>query len=217
MACTTILVGKKASYDGSTMIARTEDSQSGVFTPKEFLVVTPEDQPRHYQSVLSNFSIDLPDNPLRYTSVPDALGKDGIWGEAGINSANVAMSATETITTNARVLGADPLVKDGFGEEDMLTLVLPYIKTAREGVLRLGQLLETYGTYESNGIAFQTLKKFGGWKQLVVTIGLQDVFQTMPMLLTQTNLVSITMSLKIQTTILPHQTFEILLINITWI
>ena len=30
MACTTILVGKKASYDGSTMIARTEDSQSGV-------------------------------------------------------------------------------------------------------------------------------------------------------------------------------------------
>ena len=47
MACTTILVGKKASYDGSTMIARTEDSQSGVFTPKEFLVVPPEDQPRH--------------------------------------------------------------------------------------------------------------------------------------------------------------------------
>ena len=42
------------------------------------------------------------------------FGKDGIWGEAGINSANVAMSATETITTNARVLGADPLVKDGF-------------------------------------------------------------------------------------------------------
>ena len=69
MACTTILVGKKASYDGSTMIARTEDSQSGVFTPKEFLVVTPEDQPRHYQSVLSNFSIDLPDNPLRLSLI----------------------------------------------------------------------------------------------------------------------------------------------------
>ena len=78
------------------------------------------------------------------------------------------MSATETITTNARVLGADPLVKDGFGEEDMLTLVLPYIKTAREGVLRLGELLETYGTYESNGIAFADteeiwwLKTIGG-------------------------------------------------------
>ncbi|MCS8614237.1 hypothetical protein EFE29_09445 [Streptococcus thermophilus] len=47
MACTTILVGKKASYDGSTMIARTEDSQSGVFTPKEFLVITPEVKTNH--------------------------------------------------------------------------------------------------------------------------------------------------------------------------
>ena len=34
MSCTTILVGKDASYDGSTIIARTEDSQSGEFTPK---------------------------------------------------------------------------------------------------------------------------------------------------------------------------------------
>ena len=35
MACTTILVGKKASYDGSTMIARNDDSGSGHFTPKK--------------------------------------------------------------------------------------------------------------------------------------------------------------------------------------
>ena len=84
------------------------------------------------------FEIDLPDNPVRYTAVPDAIPKDGIWGEAGINRYNVAMSETETITTNSRVLGADPLVESGIGEEDMLTLVLPYVQTAREGVLRLG-------------------------------------------------------------------------------
>ena len=36
MACTTILVGKKASYDGSTMIARNDDSGSGHFTAKKF-------------------------------------------------------------------------------------------------------------------------------------------------------------------------------------
>ena len=34
-------------------------------------------------------------------------------------------------------------------------LVLPYIRSARQGVLRLGSLLEEYGTYEMNGIAFQ--------------------------------------------------------------
>ena len=42
--------------------------------------------------------------------------------------------------------------KLGIGEEDIITLVLPYVNTAREGVKRLAELLETYGTYESNGI-----------------------------------------------------------------
>ena len=40
-------------------------------------------------------------------------------------------------------------------ERNAVYLVLPYIHTAREGVLRLGKLLEKYGTYEMNGIAFQ--------------------------------------------------------------
>ena len=40
------------------------------------------------------------------------------------------------------------------GEEDYVTLVLPYIHSAREGVERLGALLDQYGTYEPNGIAF---------------------------------------------------------------
>lgn len=69
------------------------------------------------------------------------------------------MTATETITSNPRVLGADPLLKNnnhvqGIGEEDLVMLVLPYINSAKEGVIRLGKLLEEYGTYESNGIAF---------------------------------------------------------------
>ncbi len=94
---------------------------------------------------------------MRYTAMPDAVPVQGIWGEAGINDCNVAMSETETLTSNPRVLGADPLVEGGIGEEDMLTIVLPYIHSAREGVLRLGALLEQYGTYEMNGIGFQDL------------------------------------------------------------
>ena len=166
MACTTILVGKDASYDGSTIIARNEDSANGEFNPKRFIVVKPEEQPREYKSVISHLTITLPDDPLQYTAVPNADLKEGIWGEAGVNEANVAMSATETLTTNERVLGADPFVEytpakgdepevpGGIGEEDFLTLVLPYVKTAREGVARLGALLEQYGTYEMNGVAF---------------------------------------------------------------
>lgn len=172
MPCTTILVGKNASYDGSTLVARNEDSSNGVFEPKRMRVVHPDEQPRVYTSVLSHLTVELPDNPMRYTSVPDVVPGHGIWAEAGFNELNVGMSATETLTTNERVRGADPLVdyvpakgnegEDGYvpaqpgglGEEDMVTLVLPYAKSARDGVRILGDLLERYGTYENNGIAF---------------------------------------------------------------
>ena len=113
MACTTILVGKDASYDGSTIIARNEDSANGEFNPKRFVVVKPDEQPREYRSVISHLTIDLPDDPLQYTAVPNADLKEGIWGEAGVNEANVAMSATETLTTNERVLGATRLWNTG--------------------------------------------------------------------------------------------------------
>lgn len=155
--CTTILVGKDATIDGSTMIARSEDGGSTII-PEAFIVVNPEEQPKHYKAVISGQEIDDEDllpNPMRYTSAPDASGKNGIWAAAGINDATVAMTATETITTNSRIQGIDPLVeKGGLGEEDFVTLTLPYIHSAREGVKRLGYLVEKYGTYEMNGSAF---------------------------------------------------------------
>ena len=155
-SCTTILVGKNATYDGSTMMARTDDAGAGKFDPRKRVIVKPSEQPRHYKSVLSKFEIDLPENPLQYTSMPKhSIKERGIWGEAGINIKNVAVSETETISSNPLVLGADPLVDTGFGEEDILTITLPYINSAREGVERLGNILEKYGTYEMNGIGFQ--------------------------------------------------------------
>lgn len=174
MACTTILVGKNASYDGSTIVGRNEDSPSGLYNPKKFIAVKKEEQPKKYKSVLSHVEIDLSqDEAMNYTANPNAEYNEGYWAAFGVNEANVSMTATETITANSRLLGADPLVKlqkaqgkkgekdykpevpGGIGEEDLVTLVLPYIHSAREGVYRLGKLLEEYGTYEMNGIAFQ--------------------------------------------------------------
>ncbi|MBA1392631.1 C69 family dipeptidase, partial [Lactobacillus sp. XV13L] len=66
-----------------------------------------------------------------------------------------AMTATETITTNSRIQGIDPLLEHGgLGEEDFVTLTLPYLHKAVDGVKRVGYLLEKYGTYEMNGMAF---------------------------------------------------------------
>ena len=197
MACTTILVGKKASYDNSTMIARNDDSGSGHFTAKKFITIHPEEQPAVYKSVLSHVEIELPKNPMRFTAVPNAIKGEGIWAASGVNEANVGMTATETITSNPRVLGADPLVeyhpaKDGqpetaggIGEEDIVYIVLPYIHSAREGVERLGSLLEKYGTYEMNGIAFQDvneiwwLETIGGHHWIARKVP-DDVYVVMP-------------------------------------
>jgi dipeptidase len=172
MSCTTILVGKKASYDGSTMIARNDD---GGYNLKHLCVYEPKDLPKVYKSVNSKLSIPMPKGAQRFTAMPNAskkdLKEDGLWAASGVNAANVGMTATETITSNARVLGADPYVvyqprkgkqkeiPGGIGEEDIVMLVLPYIHSAREGVLRLGGLLEKYGTYEPNGIAFNDAKE----------------------------------------------------------
>lgn len=197
MPCTTILVGKAASYDGSTIIARNDDSGAGSYTSKKYAVVHPEEQPRIYKSVISHVEIELPDDPMRYTCVPNALSGEGIWAASGVNAANVAMTATETITSNPRVLGADPLVcyepadgdkpekVGGIGEEDIVSITLPYIKSAREGVIRLGSLLEQYGTYEMNGIAFQDvdeiwwLETIGGHHWIARKVP-DDVYVVMP-------------------------------------
>ena len=152
--CTTFFAGKKATIDGSTIVCRVED-YSNNFDPQRFVVVKPENQPQHYESKTTKFTIDLPTNPLRYTATPDADNSAGIFGASGINSANVSMTATETITSNPRILSLDPYnSEDGIGEEDFLTLVLPYVRTAKQAVERVGQLLEKYGTYEANGMAF---------------------------------------------------------------
>ncbi|MDO4679610.1 MAG: C69 family dipeptidase, partial [Eubacteriales bacterium] len=197
MACTTILIGRKASYDGSTIVARNEDSCAGKFDPKRFAVMTAAEQPVLYKSVLSHVEIPLPKNPMQYTYMPNNDPSEGIWGAFGVNEKNVSMTATETITSNALVLGADPLVvykegdghtqeqPGGIGEEDIVTITLPYITSARDGVKRLGMLLETYGTYEMNGIAFQDeeeiwwLETIGGHNWIAKRVP-DDTYVVMP-------------------------------------
>ncbi len=202
MACTTILVGKRASYDGSTIIARNEDCPSGEFCEKRFSVSDAAGE-KTYKSVISHLEVALPEGGVRYTCMPNADLKEGLWEAAGVNARNVAMTATETLTTNERVLAADPLVayrpaagasgEDGYepevaggiGEEDMVTLVLPYATSARDGVLRLGALLAEHGTYEMNGIAFSDvdeiwwLETVGGHHWIARRVP-DDCYVTMP-------------------------------------
>jgi len=153
-ACTSMIVGKKASMDGSIMIARNEDSKTS--WPKNY-VVHPEQtftEAPVFKSNDNGFELTLETSQAKYTATPEWTTKYGLFEENGFNQYGVAMSATESTYTNERILAVDPLIKDGIGEEAMITVTLPYVKTAREGIQRLGKIIEEFGTDESNGILF---------------------------------------------------------------
>ncbi|MEG1745849.1 MAG: C69 family dipeptidase [Raoultibacter sp.] len=151
-ACTSILVGKKASLDGSTMIARTEDNTHACM-PKRF-VVTPAHtyHKERFTSANNGFTCELNGEGLSYTATPEIDSSAGMYEEAGINAAGVAMSATESTYANERVLAHDPLVENGLAEDSLVSVVLPFITTAREGIARIADIIATHGSAESNSI-----------------------------------------------------------------
>lgn len=153
-ACTSMIVGKDASIDGSIMIARNEDSKAS--WPKNYVMHGHQDfsTSQIFKSPDNDFQLPLPQTKAKYSATPEWTDKFGLFEENGFNEYGVAMSATESTYTNDLVLGADPLIKNGIGEEAMITVVLPYVKTAREAISRLGAIIERYGTSESNGILF---------------------------------------------------------------
>lgn len=165
-SCTSILIGKAASADGSVIIGRNEDSKAS--WPKHFVKRPARTEPvADFVSPETGVTIPLPDTAYAYTATPEWTDQYGLFEEDGINSAGVAMSATESAYANPRVLGFDPFTDKGINEECMVTITLPYIDSARAGVQRLGALIETYGTGEANGILFAD--KSEAWYMEVVT------------------------------------------------
>ena len=150
--CTTVIVGNKMTDDGSMIVARSEDWNTMFAKNLEIYEDTAEG-PETFVARDSAFRCELPREALGCTALaPDHL--PGHWGSAGFNTAGVGMSATESIFSNEKALQADPLVEDGIAENSVFNIVLPYVRTAREGVRRLGELIERHGAAEGFGIGF---------------------------------------------------------------
>lgn len=150
--CTSFLVGRKQTEDNSMIIARSEDAMA--MEPKNLEIF--EDSvmgPEEFVALDSPFRCKLPQRRLGYSAL-SPYHLHGHWGSAGFNSVGVGMSATETIFSSAKALRHDPYVEDGVAENSVYNIVIPYIHSAREGVERLGSLIEKYGSAEGFGISF---------------------------------------------------------------
>ena len=155
--CTTIIIGKEQTADGSMIVARSEDWDAMEAKNYEIFEGT-DNGPREFVAMDSPFRCELPEKALGYTAL-SPYNLHGHWGSAGFNTAGVGMSATERIFSSDEVLEHDPLVENGVAENSVFNITLPYVRTAREGVERLGMLIEKYGIAEGFGIGFVDSKE----------------------------------------------------------
>ena len=155
--CTTIIVGQEQTADGSMIVARSEDWDAMEAKNYEIFEGT-DNGPREFVAKDSPFRCELPEKALGYSAL-SPYNLHGHWGSAGFNTAGVGMSATESIFSSDEVLKHDPLVENGVAENSVFNITLPYVRTAREGVERLGMLIEKYGIAEGFGIGFVDSKE----------------------------------------------------------
>ena len=155
--CTTIIVGQEQTADGSMIVARSEDWDAMEAKNYEIFEGT-DNGPREFVAMDSPFRCELPEKALGYSAL-SPYNLHGHWGSAGFNTAGVGMSATESIFSSDEILKHDPLVENGVAENSVFNITLPYVHTAREGVERLGMLIEKYGIAEGFGIGFVDSKE----------------------------------------------------------
>ena len=155
--CTTIIIGQEQTADGSMIVARSEDWDA--MEAKNYEIFEDTDNgPREFVAKDSPFRCELPEKALGYSAL-SPYNLHGHWGSAGFNTAGVGMSATESIFSSDEVLKHDPLVENGVAENSVFNITLPYVHTAREGVERLGMLIEKHGIAEGFGIGFVDSKE----------------------------------------------------------
>lgn len=155
--CTTIIIGQEQTADGSMIVARSEDWDAMEAKNYEIFEGT-DNGPREFVAKDSPFRCELPEKALGYSAL-SPYNLHGHWGSAGFNTAGVGMSATESIFSSDEILKHDPLVENGVAENSVFNITLPYVHTAREGVERLGMLIEKYGIAEGFGIGFVDSKE----------------------------------------------------------
>lgn len=158
--CTSVFIGKDVSAEGTRILARSED-QVGTVHPKRFFVKEPSSQPgRRVKDTGEgrDLAFPLPDVTCKYTVVPDytVLG-DGDYCSVCINEYGLMISATMSLVNlPEEYLALDPLKEEGTAlrEANMCEPVICQARNCREAVRVLGDLMETYGSEESNAVLF---------------------------------------------------------------
>lgn len=152
LACTGLYVGKQASEDGATILARTVDTHPVMSPTLQIVVDRVENTPgRTLTGGYTGFSYDLPDTTYKYTSTPFASCAGGGYASAAMNEMGVAVTGTVTAYVQSAWYEADPMNwETGLTEAVITDLVAACAATAREGVEVVARAIEQNGNCEQN-------------------------------------------------------------------
>ena len=166
-ACCGFIIGRQLTKDGTTLFGRTEDYPyypNGGKHNKNYVVVDAKNYKEgdQLEDESNGFIYPHAASEMKYTATYDSArgdGSNGAFGEHGFNEAGVSMTSTVTAIPNKKVLKTDPLTEKGIPEAAMLDVVLPRVKSAREGVEFLAKVIEEKGSAEGNVVVFADQKE----------------------------------------------------------
>lgn len=159
LGCTGTIVGKKVAADGHTILGRTEDYSSAY---NKNIIVTPRKTYKDGEMFedANGLKLPQPKESYKFTSIPDGYQDEGdVFDAAGFNEFGVAMTATVTAYAHEKAYKADPLVEKGLTESSITGLVLPRVKTAREGIELVAKIIDKHGSSEGNIIFISDQKE----------------------------------------------------------
>ena len=164
LACTQVYIGKNQTTTGDTYVGRAEDYASRYC--KTFGIQPACENPtfRSFENdavIGSGFEYTYTGHAYRYTYVrdnPDVWGAENdadaakVYSEAGINEVGVSVSATLTTDYNDGIEAIDPVLDTGIGEYNLADYLLSVSSSARDGVEKLGAVIDAYGSQDCNQI-----------------------------------------------------------------
>ena len=166
-ACCGFIIGRQLTKDGTTLFGRTEDYPyypNGGKHNKNYVVVGAKNYKEgdQLEDESNGFTYPHATSEMKYTATYDSArgdGSNGAFGEHGFNEAGVSMTSTVTAIPNKKVLKTDPLTEKGIPEAAMLDVVLPRVKSAREGIELLAKVIEEKGSAEGNTVVIADQKE----------------------------------------------------------
>lgn len=155
-ACTAVYVGKGASADGTTIMAKSND-YGDVFG--NHIVIEPAVKNKAGRKMpidqTGTVFTEIPATTYKYVCTPwmdSTMAYNGLCRDATIcsNERGVNMLMSITAFSNEAALQADPLIEKGLTEFTAVDLVVCQSATAREAVKVLCGLLDKFGSSEIN-------------------------------------------------------------------